>query len=67
MASDEVAITVRLANDAGITPEMVEALGGYVDEAAEELMGYWPVPEEIGLAVEAMRRLRIAVLGTEAD
>jgi hypothetical protein len=64
MASTEITVTVRLANDAGITPEMVEAVDEFLDDAAG---AFWHSPDTLALAQEAIRRLRIVVLGPEAD
>ena len=55
----EWTVTISLKNDAGITPEMVQALEDSVDCGAD----VWRSVEGEDLAREAIRRLWIATTG----
>lgn len=54
-----ITITIDVVNDAGITPEMVQAL----EDAAESGFDSWRSTEGEDLAREALRRLWIATTG----
>lgn len=60
---NSLTVTISLKNDAGITPEMVQALEECVDNAAD----VWRNCEGEDIAREALRRLWIATTGKAPD
>jgi hypothetical protein len=59
-SAGDITVTVRVKNDAGITVDMLQALGVCVEAASQS----WAVDDqEKALASDAMRRLRVAVVG----